>query len=79
MAIKDIFKKNESFKSIFNIDKKLPEEADVTKKIKVPKTLYRTRQDIQTWRSATLLAESLLHPNRTQLYTLYKDVDLDAH
>jgi len=79
MAIKDIFSGKETFKSIFNVDKKLPEEADVTKKIKAPRALYRTRQDIATWRSATLAAESITHPNRTQLYRLYKDVDLDAH
>jgi len=79
MAIKDYFKKNETFNSIFNIDRSVPEEGDVTKKIKIPKTLYRTRQDLATWRSATQAAESLTHPNRTQLYRLYKDVDLDAH
>ena len=46
--------------------------------IKYEQQLIRSRQDIASWRSALLSAESILYPNRTRLYTLYKDVVLDA-
>ena len=67
------------FESIFNVDKKRPKSANVGKTIDVPKSLTRVRQDLETWRSATIAAESIMYPNRTQLLRLYKDVDLDAH
>jgi len=65
--------------NIVNKDADMPEEADTMGKIPYPKTLQRTRQDLSTWRNATILAENLQNPNRTNLLRLYKDVDLDAH
>lgn len=56
-----------------------PKAKDIRRKITFEQTLHRTRQDIATWRSALLQAESLHYPNRQELYRLYKDIVLDAH
>jgi SPP1 gp7 family putative phage head morphogenesis protein len=42
-------------------------------------TLYRTRQDIKTWRDSLTAAESYINPSRWQYYRLLKDIVLDAH
>lgn len=55
-----------------------PEMADILKKI-VETQLFRTREDIDNWRSSMSLAESKLNPDRTYLIRLYKDIVLDAH
>lgn len=41
--------------------------------------LRRTSQDIQNWRNALRSAESVMNPNRKQLYTLYFEIILDGH
>lgn len=43
------------------------------------KTLNRRREDIGKWRTALQSAESTTNPKRIELYTLYKDIMLDAH
>jgi hypothetical protein len=60
-------------------DKTVPQKAVIRNKITFEQTLTRTRQDLATWRAAVQQAESILNPNRTELYRLYKDVMLDAH
>lgn len=60
------------------IDKNTPKSQKVVKHI-VPQQLYRTRQDIQTWRLALSVAEQTYTPNRTELYRGYQDALLDAH
>jgi len=60
------------------IDKTTPKGSKVVKHI-VPQQLYRTRQDINTWRLALSTAESVHNPNRTELYRGYQDALLDAH
>ena len=45
----------------------------------VEQTNWRTRQDIDTWRTAIATAENLSHPQRLQLYALYDEILLDAH
>jgi hypothetical protein len=60
------------------IDKNTPKSSTVIKHI-VPQQLYRTRQDIQTWRLALSVAENIHNPNRTELYRGYQDSLLDAH
>lgn len=45
----------------------------------IEQTNWRTRQDIDTWRTAIATAENLSHPQRLQLYTLYDEILLDAH
>lgn len=39
----------------------------------------RTTKDIETWRSAHRVAESIYYPMRSRLYDLYMDVVLDGH
>lgn len=60
------------------IDKSTPKSSKVVKHI-VPQQLYRTRQDILTWRLALSVAENISNPNRTELYRGYQDALLDAH
>lgn len=62
-----------------NADSNLSPKAYLPGKITVPNSLFRTRQDIERWRSALQSAESPLFPNRTELYRLYKDLVFDAH
>jgi ATP:corrinoid adenosyltransferase len=45
----------------------------------IEQTNWRTRQDVDTWRTAIATAENLSHPQRLQLYTLYDEILLDAH
>ena len=39
----------------------------------------RTPKDVGTWRDSHRAAESVYYPNRSRLYDLYLDVELDAH
>lgn len=39
----------------------------------------RSTKDIQSWRSAHQQAEQVVYANRTRLYDLYADVELDGH
>lgn len=61
--------------------KKEDEKAvDIKKRaIQYEQQLTRARQDIATWRSAQNSAESILFPQRENLYRLYLDVVNDAH
>lgn len=43
-----------------------------------PKTVFRTRQDIATWKNAIRQAENVDNPKRVKLQQLYKDITLDA-
>lgn len=43
------------------------------------RSVNRTSVDIGTFRSAHIVAESVLNPNRTRLYDLYEDIRLDGH
>ncbi|TDN38598.1 DUF935 family protein [Hymenobacter sp. UV11] len=40
---------------------------------------YRSTQDIRNWKYAMQAAESLAFPNRLQLYTMYRNIEVDAH
>ena len=72
-----IGKENE-IQNVENVSKKVNENVKVTSKI-INREMSRSSQDVGKWRSATLLAESLLNPNRYNLYQIYKDVVLDSH
>lgn len=74
-----LFGYNINFNRIQDIDVKRPEKSNLFTKITVPTQLYRARQDIASWRAALTSAESIVNPNRLQLYRLYKDLVLDAH
>lgn len=67
------------FTKVKDVSTNLPPKSNIARKITFEQTLHRTRQDIGTWRSAMLQAESLHYPNRQELYRLYKDIVLDAH
>jgi phage gp29-like protein len=43
------------------------------------RAISRTRKDIATWRSAIQSAESPDRPNRTTLYDVFADLELDMH
>ncbi|MGA0556542.1 phage portal protein family protein [Larkinella sp. VNQ87] len=43
------------------------------------RTVDRSRKTLDTWKTALLSAESILNPNRQQLYNLYEDIILDEH
>lgn len=45
----------------------------------VPKTISRTRADINTWKSALRAADNVDNPRRAKLQNLYNDIMLDAH
>lgn len=45
----------------------------------VKQTIDRTPKDIGTWRHSHKVAEAIVNPNRSKLYDLYSDVELDGH
>jgi SPP1 gp7 family putative phage head morphogenesis protein len=45
----------------------------------IEQTKWRTRQDIDSWRGAIMVAENVIYPQRIFLYTLYDEVVLDGH
>ena len=45
----------------------------------VMRSVDRTPKDIGSWRTDHKMAESIYYPQRSRLYDLYKDVELDAH
>jgi hypothetical protein len=67
------------FKKIQDVSVNMPKTADIRRNITVPTQLYRGATDIATYKLAVTSAESLLSPQRRQLYTIYKNIELDAH
>lgn len=66
--------------SITNVDEKKPASAYVRRKIMKPETqVIRAKAELGGFKLALLTAESILNPNRHQLYRYYKQIDLDAH
>jgi phage gp29-like protein len=39
----------------------------------------RVAQGIKDWQNATLIAESIINPNNTELIRVYRDIEIDAH
>ncbi len=72
-----VFGKEISF-NFTNKDTSASEDQRPRSVIKFEQQLIRSRQDVASWRSALMSAESILYPNRSRLYTLYKDIVLDA-
>jgi len=68
-----------NFNKTENISVNRPKQVDINRTINNQVQLYRSRQDISTWRSALTSAENILFPQRFNLYRIYKDVELDAH
>ena len=64
--------------NVQNIDKKQPRRTQVASQITLRQQI-RKREDIGDWRHALLIAESVDHPDRSELIKIFKDVDLDGH
>lgn len=62
-----------------NVSVNRPINSDIRRKITTPTQLYRSRQDIASWRYALTAAESIINPQRYNLYKIYNDIILDAH
>jgi phage gp29-like protein len=72
-----------NFKDLFNkitssVTTTIPDKKRLSGQIR-QQQLTRSRQDIQDYRNALQAAESLVSPNRQQLYRLYKNIEMDAH
>lgn len=67
------------FTSVQDISVNMPKNSDIRKYISTPTQLYRNNTDIATYKAAVTSAENLFNPNRKQLLTIYKNIELDAH
>jgi len=67
------------FKKIQDVSVNMPKTADIRRNITTATQLYRGATDIAAYKLAVTSAESLLSPQRRQLYTIYKNIELDAH
>ncbi len=61
-----------------NVTRKVSEQLKVIEKI-TKREQTRVTQDIQKWRTQTIIAENIHNPQRASLYNIYRDVVLDAH
>ena len=67
------------FTKVQDLSVNMPKNSDIRERITMPTQLYRGTTDIATYKSAVTSAESLINPNRKQLLTIYKNIELDAH
>jgi len=74
-----LFGYNIDFNKVQNVSVNMPKTADIRKRITTPTQLYRGITDISTYKSAVIRAESLTAPQRSELYKVYKNIELDAH
>ena len=75
----ELARAQKALEDISNVaNKKRPESARISNEVPLFYTNHRTLQDISSWRSALLAAETIQYPNRQSLYRLYKDVMLDG-
>ncbi len=74
-----LFGYNIDFNKVQDVSVNMPKTADIRKRITVPTQLYRGITDIATYKSAVTQAESLVAPQRANLYKVYKNIELDAH
>jgi phage gp29-like protein len=58
---------------------KQPNQKDVVFNYVREQQKQRSTQDIRNWKQAMAAAESVLFPNRLQLYTMYRNIEIDAH
>lgn len=65
--------------SVENVSKFVPNGQKIKQKVVIERELTRSAQNVAKWRNATITAESVINPNRTELLRIYKDVVLDAH
>lgn len=74
-TIKDLFTRTKTV--VENVSNLRPNRASSA--IKYEQVLTRHKQDVGKLRRATINAESIINPNRTEYYRVLKDVVLDAH
>jgi hypothetical protein len=74
-----IFGFNIDFNKAENLSVNMPKTADIRKRITTPTQLYRGTTDIANYKIAVTRAESLVAPQRSELYKVYKNIELDAH
>lgn len=61
-----------------NVDKKAAEQSQVLTKL-IRTQLFRSRSEIKDWTNATLSAEQIQHPSRTELIRIYNNIVIDSH
>lgn len=74
-----LFGFNIEFNKVQDVSVNMPKNSDIRKRITTPTQLYRGTTDIATYKSAVTQAESLVAPQRANLYKVYKNIELDAH
>ena len=75
----ELFGYNINFGKVQDISVNMPKNSDTRKRITMPTQLYRGTTDISTYKNAVTQAESLLSPQRANLYKVYKNIEIDAH
>lgn len=68
-----------NFGKVQDISVNMTQNSDIRKRITTPTQLYRGTTDIASYKSAVIQAESLISPQRNNLYKVYKNIELDAH
>jgi len=74
-----LFGYNIDFNKVQDVSVNMPKTADIRKRITTPTQLYRGFTNIETYKLAVTRAESLTAPQRSELYKVYKNIELDAH
>jgi phage gp29-like protein len=74
-----LFGYNIDFNKVQDVSVNMPKLADIRKRITTPTQLYRGFTNIETYKLAVTRAESLTAPQRSELYKVYKNIELDAH
>jgi phage gp29-like protein len=74
-----LFGYNIDFNKVQDVSVNMPKTADIRKRITTPTQLYRGFTNIETYKLAVTRAESLTAPQRSELYKVYKSIELDAH
>ncbi len=74
-----LFGYNIDFNKVQDVSVNMPKTADIRKRITTTTQLYRGFTNIETYKIAVTRAESLTAPQRSELYKVYKNIELDAH
>jgi len=67
-------------KPVQNVDVKRPAQADIYNNyVKLKTQIFRTSKDIGDYKTAVIVAENWLNPQRYLLYQVYKNIIIDSH
>lgn len=61
-----------------NVDRKVDDRSRVLTKL-IRTQLVRSRSQIKDWTNATVLAESIINPNRVELIRIFNNIVIDPH